>query len=265
MKYFVCLVFILIGFCQTGFSQPNATLIGQYTPATEDPDGLYHEIENAADKFTKDPNAFFAMRVCSANPLPIAFANALGVKFAVKIVNQHIEYFKKTLAVKIPDSKIYFLRNDKGCKLISQPNTEFWFVPSNADFPAFVEIENYDNLTVHNFTYWFEEVNDGMLLSPPLPSPTGSLLTPELYEKVKSNIYQTLRNKKTAYLQIEIPRYGKKTQIAKIKVQAGKLKTFLTGNGIGSHRIFVRTIEDATNSERDIYPDVTIIYQEKIN
>lgn len=243
--------------------QNKPIYLGGYSPYYEDPDGLYHKIEGTGGRFSSDPNGFFAVRVCSTAPLPIAVTNAVGVDWGIKIVKNQIAVQNGSLRVSIPESRIYLLRNPKGCKVYKNlPMTEFWFVPSNAEFPEFAEIRKPEDISSKHLIDFYILI-DGRLISPEKFNDSIAL-TPEYYKIFKNLILEMLRKEKFALLSIEyLTTSGKsKNQILN---EAHKLKTFLILNGIGKHRIFINECvvicgyDNESNNSK--YPNVTIVYQ----
>jgi len=265
MKKLFSLNFLFFVFCLSSNAQSisKPVYIGGFSPYYEDPDGLYHDIEAAGDRFRTDQNGFFVVRVCSTTPLPIAVTNAAGVNWGIKIVKNQIAVNKYSSNITIPESRIYLLRNTKGCNFYKNlPLTEYWFVPSDAEFPEFAEIRKPEDISSKNLIELYSFI-DGRLLSPEKFNDSISL-TPEYYEIFKTRLLEMLRKEKSALLSIEyLTTYGKaKNQILN---EANKLKTFLIFNGIGKHRIFIKECivgcgyDNKSNNSK--YPNVTIVYQ----
>lgn len=250
-------------------------LLGNRSHYDEDTDMLFHSLENTQSMFEKDPNALFAIRVCSIDPLPLALADAAGVSYGVEIVKRQLDYLNKLSSKNIAESNIVFLRNDKGCKFYKNTTlTEYWFVPSKADFPSFVESRNIEDISKESIIYGQQDFSANAYAGEYVFSVNGKFLslkdgevklTPELYETTKNKIVEALRKNKRAYLLIKVPIYGpiKKT----IAQKALQLQVFLIKNGIGSYRVFIKNCvfcmsEDATVPPASTgYPDLTIVYQ----
>ena len=140
--------------------------------------------------------------------------------------------------------------------------TEFWFVPSNAEFPEFAEVRKPEDISSKNLIELYSFI-DGRLLSPEKFNDSISL-TPEYYEIFKARLLEMLRKDKSALLSLEyLTTYGKfKYQILN---EANKLKAFLIRNGVGNHRIFINQCivscgyDNKSNNSK--YPNVTIVYQ----
>lgn len=277
MKTLIFSILTIFIFCISAASQisDKPILLGNRTHYDEDTDALFHSLEKTQSMFEKDPNAFFAFRVCSTDPLPIAFADAAGVSYGVEIVKRRLNNLKESSLKNISESNIVFLRNDKNCKFYKNTAiTEYWFVPSKADFPAFVEGRNIEDISKDDIIYGRDDFSTNTYAGEYVFSINGKFLslkdsevkaTPELYEITKSKIVETLKKNKRAYLLIKIPIYGaiKKT----IAQKAIQLQKFIIKNGIGDHRVFIKSCvfcmsEDAKMPSTSTgYPDVAIVYQ----
>lgn len=249
-------LFFAIVFCVEMLGQSKPLLLGKFDAKTEDPDALYHKIEEIRDKFKEDSDAQIAFRVCASEPLPVAFAKAAGVEWGTSAVKRQLDFLKDNYNVEISDSSLIFLKNSN-CKPAGNPiATEFWFVPSAAEFPAFVEMKKLGDLKKRVLTFDFNKVNEAL---PGFPlREDGTKLTLEAYEAVKNETLQTLKKEKAAFLLITTPAYGRAAKNLAGKALA--FKQFLNRKGIGSHRIFIEKRRRADVSE-NFYPDTAIIYQ----
>lgn len=272
LKLFIY-TFIAVAFCGTIFGQgvgdpilkkpDGSMLLAKVSAKDEDPsERIIHTIENTLDKLEKDPTAVYAIRICSPNSLPIAFADASGIKLAVRQITQRLDYLKNTKFINFPESNIFLLRNNKKCQLSKNPPvTEYWYVPSNAELPEFVEIRKYGDITFDELTFDYEKFDTRLLGS---SASEAATLNAKDYEAVKAALVQKLKKDKTSLLLIEVPQFiiKRKTKIA--APQADELKSFLIRNEIGSHRIFIKRngyFYQKTNSDTDLYPNLTIIRQ----
>lgn len=270
-KLFYCIVtvFVLSGtmFGQ-GVGDPllrspdGSLLLARIFPKDDYAERIIHTIENTADKFEKDPNAVYAIRVCSPDPLPVAFAGASGVALAVRQIMLQLDYLKNTKFLNLPESNIFFLRNNKDCGLKNNSAaTEYWFVPSNAELPEFVEIKKHTDLTANGLIFNYSDFDEKLLC---ISAPEDVALTPRYYEAIKSELVKMLKKNKTSLLLIEAPQFLMKGKIKTIPSQADELKLFLTRKGIGKHRIFIKKSGQYFQNAKpntDFYPNVTIIYQ----
>lgn len=264
MKRLVFSISILLGFFVPTISQisDKPILLGNRSHYDEDTDALFHSLENVRYMFEKDRKASFAVRVCSPDPLPVAFADAAGVSYGIRIVKQQLDYLKEYSFLKIPERNIYLLRNEKRCKFYKNTTlTEYWFVPSNANLPEFVEAGDPKNFLTDNLILNFKEF-DGKLTS---SKKSGDLisLTPVNYKIIKLNIFELLRKDKISYILINYPTYGTSRRI--IYSKALQLQAYLVKKGIGKHRVYIKRCVTACyipeNEKNALYPNVTIVYQ----
>ncbi len=242
-------------------AQSKAKLIGKVSQFTEDIEVTFHAIEATTNDFAKDPNALFAMRVCSSKPLPVAFGNAHYSGWVVRKLNLEFDFLRISQPGKFSKPSIFILRNDTGCQPKVESTVEFWFVPSDADFPPFVEIKNYDDINVDGLIYDFSKVDDKILSLSSYPSPEEfTSLTPELYEEAIGKILLKVKNDKTAFVIIETRKSNRKNKVSETEKKARDLKSFLNGIGVGNNRIFLEN-KGFENPEEDLYPNVSIVYQ----
>lgn len=270
-KLFYCIVlaFILCGTMSgQGVGDPilrlpdGSLLLARIFPKDDSSERIIHSIENTSDKFEKDPNGLYAIRVCSPDPLPVAFVGASGVALAVRQITLQLDYLKKTKFLNVPEPNIFFLRNDKGCGLNkNSAATEYWFIPSDAELPEFVEIKKYTDITINGLIFNYSDFDEKLLS---LSVTEDAVLTPNYYEMVKAELVKMLKKDKTSLLLIEVPQFLVKRKTKIIPSQADELKLFLTGKGIGKHRIFIKKngyYYQEVNSNTGFYPNVTIAYQ----
>lgn len=260
IKKLFCIVNFIVIFSTllNGQNSYKPLLLGKSSPYYEDQDRLYHQIESTAAMFKNDPNALLAVRVCSTDPLPIAYVNAAGIDWVIKQFNEQINALRKqTYPVDIPASRVYYLRNDTGCGSYRNVNlTEYWFVPSDADFPEFIEFSKPENILEK--TLIFSSQIDVRLIAPDKPENFISLTTAG-YETFKVNLIKKLREDKTSLVLINYPSSGIAQKI--IFDKSNKLKMFLTKYGIRPQRIFVKQSpkDDFNNhSDSELFPNVTV-------
>lgn len=227
---------------QTANKEP--IFVGSVRPQTED-------IHNASsDKYQLIQNYFessddrIAIRVCSKDPLPIAFAFAVGQPFIA------LDYWK--LNGNFINTKIYFLRQNKRCEL--KPNfrylTEYWVVPQGAKFPVSVEIKRAEDLELEYLTSSFSEF-DGEIIS----SEDWIKLTPDYYKKVESKILESLKEDKRAMVLLETP------NSKKVWKRALRTKRFLTKRSIKNSRIFIKKNNYFYADKKYKYPNITVVRQ----
>lgn len=264
-KFFV-LSTIILTFSSWVICQNKPVLLGASTGFGDDPgEFINHSIVEPAEKlFKKDLNGFFAVRICSTAPLPVAFYNDGNDYWQViKIINERLNFLRTREFINIPESKIYFLRNETGCRISKKiPLIEYWFVPSYADFPAFIEVKKPEDISARNIISSYEYVDKELFENKTLEQFVS--LTSESYEETKLKIVKLLREDKTSFLLIRYVITSGTSKNIRLN-KAIQLKSFLLSNSIGEHRIFVkeciaRCVFDE-KSKNSIYPDVAIIYQ----
>lgn len=260
MKKLYCLIFVILVFCQLATGQNKPVLLADISPNWDDLSELInHDVVDSVEyRMEKDPNSLFAVRICSPDPLPITFASINRGQFlARQIIKPRLERLREQWLPGTYAAEMYFLRNTKECKSTKgETHVEYWYVPSCADLPEFVEISKADDITLQYLTFSSKNFN-GELISQPV---TGEhpLLTPEYYKIVVNKVKELLIKNKTAYLLIETNASGRGARNVQIKVN--KLKSLLNQIGIGNHRIFIKKSgwEDSTE---DLYPNLTLVYQ----
>lgn len=263
MKKLFHILFIVLVFSTTpnGQSSNKPLLLGKSSPYYEDQDKLYHAIESTTEMFRKDPNALLAVRVCSTDPLPIAYVNAAGLDWVIKQFNEQLDYLRKQIfSVNIPASRVYYLRNDKGCGSYKNINlTEYWFISSSADFPEFIEFGKPENIAEKTLVFASqvdEELISGKNSGNFIPLKSGE------YEVFKDKLVKMLRENKTSLVLINYPTF--ETKQRPIFINASKLKKFLIEAGIRSQRIFVKSskIDNFADQPQNFSsPNISILYQ----
>lgn len=260
MNKLCCLIFVILVFCEIAISQNNPVLLADISPNWDDISELInHQVVDGVEKRLKqDPNGLFAIRICSTDPLPIAFASAhQGEFFAVRIMKSRLETLRNNWSPKTYAAEMYFLRNTKGCKSTKGiSHVEYWYVPGYADLPEFVEIKKADDITLHHLTFFSKNFNGELISLPKSQEPL--LLTPEYYEMIINKVKELLIKNKTAYLLIETDAFGGGAR--KVQLKVNNLKLILNQIGIGNHRIFIKK-SGWENSKEDLYPNLTIVYQ----
>lgn len=271
-----CLIAVFFVFCCLVNSQNlnKPIYIGGNSPYYEDTDSLYHSLENIQEDFRKDPQGTFAIRVCSNDPLPIAFADAAGVIYGINIVEKQLNFLRNTASLKIPESKIIFLRNTKGCKFYKNiPLTEYWFIPSYTDLPEFVETRKAEDIVIDDLIFQspdnllnIKTITDRLVYSFYIDEKINTSkkeikLGFENIQAAKNGIAELLKKDKTAYLLINIPSSANKRN--NIALKANEFKSYLVKLGIGSHRIFIKNCLSCfyPNNSEIQFPKVAIIYQ----
>lgn len=262
MGKLTCLAFIILVFCNVLMGQKTPVFLAQVSPNPSDIIELInHDVVDKVEKYLrKDPKGLFAIRTCSSDPLPVAFAYSNGGQFfALRLMGERLSSLKYTSNVEIAEPKMFFLRNDKGCKFYGNKSfVEYWFIPSDADFPPFIEIKKTTNTNNKVLIYNYKEF-DGDLVSLP-PSEDFTSLTPQYYESVKKKLIDLLKEDKTAFVLINYPIYGNSYN------NAVQLQTYLINGGIGKHRIFIKKCAASCyipeEERKTLYPNLTIIYQE---
>lgn len=241
--------------------QNKPVFLAQVSPNPDDITELInHDVVDKVENYLrKDPKGLFAIRTCSSDPLPVAFAYANGGQFfALRLMKERLSSFINPQTKEFAESKMFFLRNDKGCKFYgSKSFVEYWFVPSEADFPPFIEIKKTENFNNKVLIYNYKEF-DGDLLSL-TPSKDFTLLTPDYYESIKKKLVELLKEDKTAFVLVNYPTYGNSYN------NAVQLQTYLIKNGIGKHRIFIKKCAASCyisqEERKTLYPNLTITYQ----
>lgn len=254
------LIFVVFVFCEFALSQNKPILLADISPNWDDISELInHDVVDAVEyRMKKDPNGLFAIRICSPDPLPIAFASTdRGQFLAFRIMKPRLETLRNNWSPKTYAAEIYFLRNTKGCKSTrGESHVEYWYVPSYADLPEFVEISKAEDITLQYLTFFSKSFN-GELISQPVTQ-EHPLLNHEYYKIVVNKVKELLIKNKTAYLLIETNAFGRGARNVQLKVN--KLKSLLNQIGIDNHRIITKK-SGREDSKEDLYPNLTIVYQ----
>jgi hypothetical protein len=191
-----------------------------------------------------------AVRVCSDDPLPVALSMAKGLPFVTTV---------KLEKLGIPKSRIYYLRQSRGCRL--WPNnyalTEYWLIPRNAEFPEFdqavgasclsgYQLTNADSLTKEE---WFEV-------------DTLEQVTPQSYALVLDKVLKQLKQNKSAVTIVRVP-YYRLSPTVELKTRLRQTLHYLKVNGISNHRVYVRRIYSGSrppfHSDEPKYPDIFLV------
>lgn len=233
---------------------------------------LYKVANNASGNFSDHRGkGLIAIRVCSPEPIQIAFFYAMGNPI------NNTERFRDLIdglrynSPPNPKTEVYFLRTNKNCKLGKQFTTQYWFVPEDADLPEFVEYRKFGEVDYYNviFNNYQAKEEDPlfpfMINNELLNGERDTELNSKTFEFAKPQIAKLLKRNKTALLLIKTPDDLRRQKI--INPRAAALKTFLNQQGIGNHRIFVRKCSWCFNStyhttSKDLYPEVSIFFQE---
>ncbi len=272
VKSFYC-AFVIFIFCAAAFGQgvgepilrksDGSILLAKVAPNGEDPsEKIIHTIENTQDKLAKDPTAKYAVRICSADVLPVAFANAGGLQLAVRQITLQVDSLRNTLFLEFSESNILLLRNDKKCGLgKNSPPTEYWFVPSDAELPEFVEVRKQSDINIQSLIFNFGEFDEKLLS---ISAPENAPLSEKYYRLVKDKLVEMLKKDKTSLLLIETSQTVLKQKKKIVPPEADALKLFLIRQGIAEYRIFIKKSGyhyQESNTNTDFYPNVTMIYQ----
>lgn len=254
MSKLIYTVSILIVFSSIGFAQniEKATLLGSFDVNAED---LLNEIDKAGMKVEKTFNSqsdILAVRVCSNEPLPIALALSAGAAF---VTTSRLQGFG------IPKSNMYYLRYNN-CRVRSHNYgaTEYWFVPKNAEFPAFVEARRVSHISGYEMTH-AGFVGTREPFDP--RSAQSEKLNPELYEQTLQRISKLLKDNKGAVTIIILPQY-KLAPTAELNKRVGYTLNYLTQRGVARHRILIKKIYpgyviESGNEPR--YPDISVVVE----
>lgn len=191
-----------------------------------------------------------AVRVCSDDPLPVALSMARGLPFVTTV---------KLEKLGIPKSRIYYLRQSRGCRM--WPNnyalTEYWLIPSNAEFPEFDEAARASSISGYQLTNadsltkgeWFE-------------GDTLGQVTPQSYKLVLDKVLKHLKQNKSAVAIIRVP-YYRLSPTVDLKTRRRQTLDYLKVNGIASHRVYVRRIYSGSRppfrSDEPKYPDIFLV------
>ena len=234
----------------------SASLVGTVVPEDEDVSETLSTISlliEADFNFDKD---VLAIRVCSNDPLPMAAAYAKGLPVYARSEPYLSPSINERTSFKpIPTSKIFFLRQNKNCKIVKNQQflTEYWIVPQTARFPDYVESNKAENITAYllNSNADF----DGKIIS----SSGRISLTPKYFKMIKSNLLEMLKQDKKSFVLLEMPISG----ISHKTITANTLATkrFLMRNGIGGNQIFIKNYPLYSEAREDKYPAITVVCQ----
>lgn len=181
-----------------------------------------------------------AVRVCSNDPLPIALAFAAGKPF---YITANVGKYNPN----IPD--VFFLRQNRNCKIVNNERfvTEYWIVPKNAEFPEFIEIRKAESIAISELSS-YTELETAFVI----PGEKSGI------SNLKNKALQFMKQNRTALILFQTPTL--KSTNKTIAKEILQIKRFLTENGIGSNRIFVKQSSDIASKESK-YPLTAVISQ----
>jgi hypothetical protein len=192
-----------------------------------------------------------AIRVCSADPMPVALAAAKGDPFQTTL---------KLSKVGIPKASMYYLRQERNCPLVrdNYARTEYWLVPADAGLPEFAEARRASALSGYQLTR-----ADYLLPEEVLEVSEKGLdkLTPQSYSAVLERVAGLLRDNKSAVVVLQVP-YYRSTPTPELTRRVAATRAFLSGRQVAAHRIYVKRIyaaDRATPEDKALYPDITVV------
>ncbi|HEV8427235.1 MAG TPA: hypothetical protein VGQ41_04940 [Pyrinomonadaceae bacterium] len=227
----------------------EARLLGTMITGDDGLNMLYRMGEELEASFNPKED-YFAIRVCSNDPLPIALPMAVGVPFLTTI---------KMEKRGVPKSRIYYLRQNKNCQLPTNgyAQTEYWLIPKGAEFPVYVEARNASNLTgiqfVHRDTL---EKGDRSEVEEKIDE-----VTPQTYAAILEKVVALLKEHKSATTVLEVF-YYKRSSPAELNKRVADTTNYLRRNGISQYRIHIKRVysgPDSPNAEK--YPDIFVVVE----
>lgn len=263
MKTVFCIFFVNL-FCLIVAAQSKPVLLADISPDWEDVSEIVnHKVLDAVIyEFEKDARGLLAVRICSSDPLPVAFASSHQLRFFASVtIPRRLKSFRELRFLRENEADFYILRNPKGCNSSNKKfHTEYWYVSSSADMPEFIEVRKADTILVENLTSSFERTERDILGE---DNKAGLVADSAVYEKVISSAIERLLKNKTAYLLVEGFTERRNTKTFQTKIL--QLKRELSRASIGDHRIFIKRKQyngDSKDDPKEIYPNITIVYQE---
>ncbi len=252
MKKIIAIFGLFVIFCEFSNGQMNKStspmLLGIVGTKSEDVGEI---IKLVSEKFINSDGfqqASFAIRVCSKDTLSVALANAKGLPFTTA---QYLE------SKGVPNSKIFYLRNDKNCAESGNNylETEYWFIPKGSEFPQFIELKKASNLNSLLFIRHTFGNDSGKQIA--LFDAFGgdeTILTEQSYDFMLNDLTNMLKSDNTAIIIIENVVSGKSLSPLNKKVVI--IKNTLMKQGISNYRIFVKNISSGISNE---FPQVWVI------
>lgn len=204
-------IFILL-FANLGYGQSPTTepkLIGVFKPVYYE--DIYDKLDNLliklGNEITPEKN-YLAIRICSNDPLPVAFSLAKGMP---QYVIENIKRYNPLFEFNTP--QITILKNNANCEIKKNEYylTEYWAVNNNAQDLKFTESENFENIIVSEI---------------------------KIDSKSKQQIIETLKSNKNSWIIVKMSVKQKN-----IPREIQRLQRFLRGNKIQKDRIFVKKLQ----------------------
>ncbi|MFL6253576.1 MAG: hypothetical protein ACJ74T_01000 [Pyrinomonadaceae bacterium] len=255
MRVAICLLVLSLVLCapqaaQTNNAQPQ--LLRAFDASGGDVlNGIYKLGLELGATFHPEGDAF-AIRVCSADPLPVALATAMGDPFQTTL---------KLSKGGIPMASMYYLRQSENCPLVrdNYARTEYWYVPEAAGLPEFAEARRASTLSGYQLT------RAGYLLPEEIPEVSEKgleKLTPQSYAAVLEKAAGLLRDHKSAVVVLQVPYFGK-TPTPELNRRVAETRAYLSGRRVAAHRIYVKRLYAADRvlepADVPLYPDITVV------
>ncbi|HEX7316774.1 MAG TPA: hypothetical protein VF297_22930 [Pyrinomonadaceae bacterium] len=201
---------------------------------------------------TVKPGDAVAIRVCSADPMPVALAAAMGDPFQTAL---------KLTQVGVPRASIYYLRQERDCPLVrdNYARTEYWFVPAEAGLPEFAEARRASAVSGYQLTRADRLLPDDVT---DVGAQGLDKLTPQSYAAVLEKAAALLRDNKSAVVVIQVPYYSR-MQTPELTRRVRETRAYLSGRQVAAHRVYVKRVfagdRAVTPEDKLLYPDITVV------
>jgi hypothetical protein len=148
MRVAICSFILLLALCaphvaQTDDARPSLLTVLDATGS--DVLNAIYKLGLGLEASFRPGSDTFAIRVCSADPVPVALAVAKGDPFQTTL---------KLDKLGIPKASMYYLRQERKCQLVrdNYARTEYWLVPADAGLPEFAEARRASALSGYELT-----------------------------------------------------------------------------------------------------------------
>ena len=263
-----------LNFYSSDISRTKPFLISRVHYRNEDGgEQLYHTLEQAKAAFDDDAEFSLALRICSKNPLPVAFTT-FNPSYQASVM---VTSFSPDVLGKsgINLNKVFLLKPAKNCSgSWKNAAAEYWLIPKNSDFPEFSEIGSIldycDSFKLNSAKYerkvLVESFKMGEKIFASDAANENNFLTPFNEFAFKLNLLKLLQKNRFSFILFEYPDSGRLKK--SIFSKAVQLKQFLVKNNIRSARIVVDSCATArdecdfdSKTKHSIYPNITLIQQ----